>query len=203
MKKAIRLPTKLIVALAISSWFFFIIFLTFFILHSLGIYTHQYSGFGIDTNGILYVGTDSGIKKYHNSEVIGEIYQQTSRGYSFTVQSDDTILLSTGYEFITMNSNGTVLIRTDVDGNTRLESEIRKSNRVFYNVNGSAYSVKHPLLRTTVYDESGKIVFQMPLLDYCFRILMIVFAIGFLIFGFWFIIRVNKLRNKVQTVLRN
>ena len=153
----------------------------------------------MDSHRILYVGTDSGIKKYKDEEVIGEIHQQTSRGYSFIVQSDNTILLCTGYEFITMNTDGTVLNRTDVDGNTRLKSEIRKSKCVFYDVNGLAYSVNHPFLRTTVYDENGMVVFQMPLLDYFIRILKIFVSLGFFIFGFWFLTVANKSRSTAQT----
>ena len=126
MKVTVKVTKKQIYILAIFSIIIFIFFLSISILHSKGLYTVQYSGFGIDSHGTLYVGTDLGIKKYQNDIESGNINPQTSRGYSFTMQNNDTILLSVSDEFITMDLDGNVLSRKDYNGDYNLKSEIEK-----------------------------------------------------------------------------
>ena len=180
MKVTVKVTKKQIFILAIFSIIIFIFFLSISILHSKGLYTVQYSGFGIDFHGTLYVGTDLGIKKYQNDIESGNINPQTSRGYSFTMQNNDTILLSVSDEFITMDLDGNVLSRKDYNGDYNLKSEIEKSRRSFEDQKGSIYTVKLPFLRTTVYNQNDEVIFQMPELDYSIRIMTIfVFIIMF------------------------
>lgn len=195
------ISAKQVLALALFSFIMFMLLLVIFMIHMQGLFTYQYSGFGIDSHGILYVGTDSGIKKYQNGEVIGSVYPQTTRGYSFTVQSDDTLLLSVSDKFITMDLDGNVLNMKDYEDDYHLQSEIEKSNRVFVDQKGSVYKVKLPFLRTTVYDQDGKIVFQMPVLDYVMRILHIFIFIAFFTFIPLFLYKVNGTSKRNQAVI--
>ena len=201
MKKTGKITRKQYLLLAVFTIPMSCIVMVMLVLLMQGSYTTGYSGFGIDSHGILYVGTDSGIKKYQNGEVIGSVYPQTTRGYSFTVQSDDTLLLSISEKFITMDLDGNVLNMKDYEDDYHLRSEIEKSKRVFVDQKGSVYKVKLPFLRTTVYDQDGKIVFQMPVLDYVMRMLSIFIFIALFTFIPLFLYKVNGTSKRNQAVI--
>ena len=130
--------------------------------------THQvtlsYSGFGLDSSGVLYIGTDSSIEKYLNGEQIGKILKP-SRGYAFAVQNDDTILLSTASIVYTMDLDGNILTQRE-DIGTETFNQLQKKNKLFLANDGKTYRLKLIFGRTCVVSEEGEMIYQMPLLDY-------------------------------------
>ena len=98
---------------------FFIIWLVLafcLVLMNTGRVSITYSGFGVDSAGVLYVGKEGVIEKYDGNKMIGEISPQTSRGYAFTVKEDDTILLSTADMVYKLDLSGKVLDEWEDEG---------------------------------------------------------------------------------------
>ena len=90
-----------------------------FLLILTGKVTIQYQGFGIDSNEVVYVGKQRQIQKIYNNNVVATINPRTSRGYAFTVQNNDTILLSTSSTVYTLNLEGEVISKQeDIDTST-------------------------------------------------------------------------------------
>ena len=169
---------------------FFIIWLvlTFcLVLTNTGRVSITYSGFGVDSAGVLYVGKEGVIEKYNSDKMVGTISPQTSRGYAFTVKEDDTILLSTADMVYKLDLSGKVLDKWEDEGTSTFNDlqYIRK----FTAKNGQKYVMKLHFGRTVIC--SGEdVIYKMPMLDYIVRILWWScfvggFALGITIFIQW------------------
>lgn len=153
-----------------------------------------YSGFGVDDSGVLYVGKESGIEKYKDGKMIGIISPQTSRGYAFTIQGDDTILLSTASTVYTLDLSGNVLDEWE-DKNTSTFNKLQFIKK-FTTKDGHKYVMKSHFGRTIICC-NNEIIYQMPLLDYIVKILWFsCFLIAF-IFAIMFI-KDRKERQKTK-----
>ncbi len=147
------------------------------VLMSMGIVSITYSGFGVDSLGVLYVGKENTIEKYKDGKMIGKISPQTSRGYAFTIQEDDTILLSTASIVYKIDHSGKILDEWE-DEDTSTFNDVQFI-RKFIAKDGRKYVMKSLLGRTVIYCNND-IIYKMPLLDYIVKILWFsCFLIGF------------------------
>lgn len=144
------------------------IMFTSLMLIASGTVSLSYSGFGVDSAGILYLGTDAGIKKYDDGELIGSINPQTSRGYIFTIQKDDTILLSTASRIYKLDRSGNILDQQE-DIGTSTFNELQKTKKHFVAQNGCEYVMQSSLGRVIICSDD-EIIYQMPILDYTVKI---------------------------------
>ncbi|MHB8963504.1 MAG: hypothetical protein ACYC5K_10170, partial [Saccharofermentanales bacterium] len=101
-----------------------------------GLVTLSLSGFAFDSSGRLYLGKDAAIEVYEGGTLKYRISPMTSRGYIFTIQSDDTILLSTSSVVYTMNLNGEVLTEEE-DVGTKTFNKLQKDWKAFTSSNGN------------------------------------------------------------------
>lgn len=147
-----------------------------FVIDSKHSVTISYRGFGIDSKGDLYVGKESSIEVIKHGQVVNTIIPPPSRNYAFTIEGDNTILLSDASTVYTLDLSGKVLSE-DEDEGTRTFNRLQKSRRVFTSNNGEKYIVKKTFGRTTVYSSTGEIVYQMPLLDYIVELILIGFIL--------------------------
>ena len=141
-------------------------------------------GFAVDSYGKLYLGKDSKIEVYDNSVLDYTISSMTSRGYAFTIQADDTILLSTSTIVYTLDLHGNVL-NEEEDVDTKVINSLEKRKKIFYSSNGDKYILKSPWGRTEIVlerDDDIDIIYQMPILDYVVRIVMLIVFVCFFIF---------------------
>ena len=128
------------------------------------------NGYGIDSSGNVYLGKDTKIEKYYNGAYVGTINPRTSRGYAFTVQSDDTLLLSTASTVYIMDLDGNILSQTD-DVGTKIYNKLQSEKKEFFASDGSRYIQYSSFGRTIIAHEEGDIVYKMPLLDYVVKLL--------------------------------
>ncbi len=138
------------------------------------------SGFAVDSKDRLYIGKGSGIAVYENGVFDHTINPKTSRGYIFTIQPYDTVVVSTGSNVYMMDTNGG-LISQEEDFRSRMYYEIRKTGNPFYSANGEKYTKRSPWGRTEIIRENGEqisTIYQMPLLDYIVEITLIVVIIS-------------------------
>ncbi len=154
------------------------------VLMSMGTVSITYSGFGVDSSGVLYVGKESVIEKYKDGKMIGTISPQTTRGYAFTIQKDDTILLSTASMVYKLDNSGNILDEWEDEGTSTFND--LQFIRKFTAKDGRKYVMKSLFGRTVIYC-NDEIIYQMPLLDYIVKILWFsCFLIGF-VFAVMFI----------------
>lgn len=129
-------------------------------------------GYGIDSSGNLYLGKDTKIEKYYEGAQIATINPQTSRGYVFTIQRDDTILLSTASTVYILDLNGDILSQTE-DTGTKIYNELQSEKKFFVASDGTRYKQYSVLGRAMIANEDGEIIYIMPLLDYTVQLLFI------------------------------
>lgn len=139
-----------------------------------------YSGFAVDSSGILYVGTDREIKKYSDGKAVGTISPQTARGYAFTIQNDDTILLSTASTVYELDLSGNVLSQRKDEG-TKEFNRLQKSKNRFTAQDGQTYVMKTKWGRTVICSDDA-VLYQMPTTDYIVRIAFLMSVLSVFVF---------------------
>ncbi|MBQ3548111.1 MAG: hypothetical protein IJA44_06535 [Clostridia bacterium] len=158
-------------------WFAVVVCL---VLMNVGNVSITYSGFGVDSAGVLYVGKEGVIEKYDGDKMVGTISPQTSRGYAFTVKEDDTILLSTADMVYTLDLSGKVLDKWEDEGTSTFND--LQFIRKFIAKDGCQYTMKLHFGRTIIC--SGEdVIYKMPMLDYIVRILLCLCFIGAFVFA--------------------
>ncbi len=133
------------------------------------IYT-SYKGFAVDSHGNLYLGVKSriiavdtnGLERYSFSTV-------TTRGYSFTINEEDQILLRSGEYLYTMDLHGNVLKKDVGTEKANRVLPYSKSTRSFRDSNGCVYQMSRRFFREEIYKYDhgeASLIYQMPLLSY-------------------------------------
>lgn len=157
-----------------------VLFVIAFIYGNVGYFTHtysiSYSGFAVDSQGIIYIGVDNGkICKYDDGELIDTIPAYTSRGYNFTITENDTVFVHCGDRAYFTDLEGNILEKFEED--IPYFSEFRKNKRVFVSGDGTKYEQRFNFGRTKIikHQDGNKIVvFEMPLKNYFFKMVIII-----------------------------
>lgn len=157
----------------------------------LGYANTDFNGFAVDSNNCLYIGKERRIEIYKNNYLINTINPPTSRAYIFSIQNDDTIILSTASVVYIMDLEGNI-IRSYEDTYTQTYNSLKKTKNKFSTKDGEQYSVKHRFSRLEIVNSNNIQIYQMPLLDFIVRI---VFVISFL--GLWILIPI--LINRIKS----
>lgn len=138
-----------------------------------------YNGFAVDSNGNLYLGLNHQISVHSNGKLVRSITTGTSRGYAFTIDNSDHLILSTSTTIYKMDLYGNI-IETGHDENARLFLNMQR-NRTFTAEDGSKYVCKNTLGYIEILN-NGVTVYRMPGWHYialiAFILSIISFAIG-------------------------
>lgn len=124
----------------------------------------RWYGFGIDSNGKLYVGEEKQIAIYSNGQLEKLIPIPQNRSYFFTVQGDDTILLATATYAFVLDLNGN-LLNSEPDPNGSLYFDLQSIQEVKAS-NGNRYYHRKLLGRRIIERNDGEIIYKTPLSDY-------------------------------------
>ena len=138
------------------------------------IYT-SYQGFAVDSQGNLYLGVNlkiiavdsNGLERYSFSTI-------TNRGYSFTINEEDQILLRFGEYLYTMDLHGNVLKEDIGKEKADLILPQNRSTRSFRDSEGRIYQMSNRFFRKEIYKyERGEasLIYQMPLLNYVAKLI--------------------------------
>ena len=138
------------------------------------------NGFAVDAEGLLYVGREHEIIVLSDGVCVRTINPQTSRSYKFTISDGQTILLSTSTKVYTMDLSGNILTEHTDDG-TKIYNQLQWK-RSFIDENGVKYTLESRWGRTCICKE-GEPIYQMPMLDYVVRILLVVIVVVLLVVG--------------------
>lgn len=133
-----------------------------------GIVNISYTGFGVDSNGRVYVGRGHRIEVWDANQLLYTVQNHTSRGYVFSIQ-DDTILLSTGSTVYSMDLHGKELSRSK-DINARVSHQLEKDKFAPVVVNDDQYTISYVLGFLQIY-QNEEIIYCMPILDYAIKVL--------------------------------
>jgi hypothetical protein len=128
--------------------------------------------FAVDSSGKLYVGKDSKIEVYDNQSLIKSIFPMTTKGYLFTVESDDSILLSDASTVYIMDLNGVVLSQNE-DQFSETYSKLSSGKNMFVSWNGEKYLKRSNWGRVEIIhiaENTSTIIYKMPILDYIVKV---------------------------------
>ncbi len=147
-----------------------------------GAITFSYTGFAVDAENRIYVGTDGRILVCEGGKVVRTVTTGTDRGYAFTIQDGDKIVLSTSTDILEMDLYGKVLRRWK-DTDSEVFDRYRRNDR-FCTPEGIEYNYKNHWGRTRIYS-GGRLVYQMPLVDYILKIYFLL-SVGVFVFGVFY-----------------
>jgi len=145
--------------------------------------TITYHGYGVDSSGNLYVGLEREIAVYDGDSKISSIQTaaSTARAYYFTVQHDDTILLSTASNVYVLDLNGNILSKTE-DTNTVVYDRLQWSGKNFTATDGTQYVRCASLGRMRIETSDGNVIYQMPMFDFVVKIITCLWLLSMAIF---------------------
>lgn len=140
--------------------------------------------FAVDASDRLYIGTDSDIYVYDNGIMIGTINPHTSRGYMFTINEEQLIVLSTASKVHLMDLNGTIL-QTHDDPGAYMYNQIQYKKRTFVSANGDEYKLIGEFGWTRIIKNRSELIYQISVLSFMVKVLIAVAAVALFLFGFW------------------
>lgn len=150
--------------------------LTMLISGKVSVGTH---GFGVDSNGRLYVGMESSINVYEDGILVKKISTEQYRAYNITITKGDVLVIADAGELLLCDENGVVKYSKGdpgCDEYERLEKET-----LFHAADGHTYELGSPLGRTEIVRDDGTVVYQMTLFDYGVKLFLIVWVISYLV----------------------
>lgn len=133
----------------------------------------SYKGFAVDNDRNLYIGKSDIEVLDSEGKVINKIDPMTSRGYKFTINQNNEILISTGDYLYRKDLFGQLIEKNTISN--RADDLLSGSSRYKYTANdGTKYVMKIHFFRTNIYRIEGQekiSVYKMPLLDFFVRLL--------------------------------
>ena len=136
--------------------------------------------FALDSSERLYIGYNQMIAVYDDGQKIASISPQTSRGYSFTINPDDTIFICTGDRSYLTDLDGNIL-ETYEDINLTTNWELQYKGKSFTNSNGDIFKVRSSLGYTKIVKNGTEVIFRISLLSFIVKLLIYI-AVLVLIF---------------------
>lgn len=149
----------------------------------------SYEGFALDSNENLYLGEYGKINVYKEGSLLYSVDAHTSRAYAFTIQNDE-ILISTAETVYITDLSGNV-INSYKDTDTSLFNEL-KSNKDSFSLNGSTYKMQKNFGRSRIVKDDGKVIYQMPLLDYIVKIGILISMLWLAALAIYWVISFRK-----------
>gem|GEM_PF-418603 len=151
-------------------WFIVTVLLMYFSVFSgvLGFTYTYFNGFAVDSNNRLYIGRNE-IEVYENGELLKTINPKTNRAYVFTIQDDDTILLSTSSKVFIMDLDGNVINQYE-DTYTKTYNALTRKMNSFTAKDSTQYNVKHKFTWLEIVKDNSVRVYRLPVLDFATRV---------------------------------
>ena len=122
----------------------------------------EFTGFGVDSTGKLYIGRKSQIEVYHEGKQIDLLQSPEGRGWNMGISSDDHILVTSGGDIYILQLDGTV-IQKENDLNGKVNLTLYKRRLITGN-DGAQYRLRHEWLWPTI-TKNGNVVYMAPIVD--------------------------------------
>ena len=146
--------------------------------------------FAVDKNDRLYISTTNGIAVYEEGMQVGRISLPTSRGYKFTIQRNDTILLSTSTKVYILDLSGNILSQRE-DTGSRTFYQLQKNRRTFKSWHGDNYHLRGIFGCMRIIKNDSEVIFRTGALSAIVTIVMV--------FG-WISVAVFIFRNTIKVL---
>lgn len=156
----------------------FLCILLFFAIIVFGCGSLEFNGFGIDSNGLLYIGRLHQIEIYNEGKQIQKLTTPADRGWVMAVDDKDNILVSNMSTIIILDTDGSV-ITTHKDIHSERYYKIRSIRQVKM-LDGSIYELKHKWIWPTI-QRNGTTIYRVPFADFVTRVLFVCGSIFLLV----------------------
>ena len=135
--------------------------------------------FAVDNQGLIYVGLENEIQVYDKNQHIRSISPQTSRGFMFTINKDNTILLSTADTVFSMDLDGNILSsHPDPGADTYNQIQYRKNH--FTTQKGDTYKIVSSLGWSRIVKNGATVVYQISSISFITKMMLYIsFCITF------------------------
>ncbi len=151
------------------------------------------SSFAVDSHDRLYVGKQSKIDVYKNGLYQYSINPRTSRAYVFTINENDNIILSTASKIYVLSLEGDEISSSE-DPGANMYNQIQYQKSKFISQNADVYKLVGVLGWTRIIKNETTVVYQIDILSFTVKVLLIVSFLTLFIFLFYML----NLRLKVE-----
>lgn len=165
---------------ALYLWIVGIVVFVCIVLIGAGVVNISVKCFAADSDGNLYVGLTEQILVYSDERVlIRSFSSKTSRDYIFTINENDTILLTTSSQNYMMDLHGN-LLKYEENDPMHQYPELQDSRTQFEDVNGNWYKITDVLGWTKIVKNDSIVVYQITTLSFLVKISLYFAVISFL-----------------------
>ena len=166
------------------------IILFFLIVFFSNLATPFIPGFAADSKGRLYIGENARIAIYLDGQLVDSI-EPRSRTYTFTVDTDDHILVAYPSSFDLMDAQGNVLSSTE-DAHSTMYSQLQSTSRTFSSINGDRYKKVGALGWTRIVKNDSEVVYRISAFSFIMKCLISLCALSMFINGTRIVYRGRK-----------
>lgn len=149
------------------------------------------NGFAVDSAGQVYVGEMNTIRVMQDRKTLDSIWMG-SFTYTFTIDSNDHILVAYPTCYDLMDREGNILETTD-DPHAIVYSQLQRNNSRFLSENGDQYKKTEIFGWIRIVKNDSEVVYSISLFSYIVKSLMYVCVLSMFINGAWVIHRLRKL----------
>ena len=164
---------------AIIIWIIVVILIMIIIGYSITQNGIIWDRFAVDNEGRVYIAKTGRLDVIEAGQKVKELNVPTSRGFQFTIENGNVILVDTGTKQYTLDLNGNVLAENELPSDFRTYDTGKLGS--FTDVNGLTYKKSSSWGRLEiVLDQNGlkTAVYQMPIKDYLMRMMTFIALIG-------------------------
>ena len=144
-------------------------------------------GFAVDSIGQVYVGKKEKIEVYCNGNLVRTIHPGTNRGYAFTIQKDQTILLAAGGMVDVLDLEGKLLDSWEDEGTQQLNALLW--NWEYSTENGDTYTLRNIAGYEWIEKNNQEVVYSLSVTDYMRTVAFCLSIVYILLAVLYFLIR--------------
>ena len=132
-----------------------------------------FCGFGVDSEGNLYIGRKHQIEVHRNNIAIEHLPIPVQKGWCMGLTADDHIQITTGSRVYTLQLDGTVL-GNESDYNSQVDNRYH-NQRIITGNDGKQYRLRYKWIWPTI-EREGVVIYRTPLVDPLLKVLLILCA---------------------------
>ena len=155
-----------------------------------GIVSLSINGFGVDTQGELYVAEGKEICIYQNGVQVRTI-RLRSDTYAFTMESDDVLIVAYPSAVDRMDKTGNVL-ESWKDSSSVTYQQIQNNSKTVVTFGGDEYRKVSELGWTRIVKNGTEVVYKISVLSFVVKLLLYICIVSLFANGTWLVFHLHK-----------
>ena len=156
----------------------------------LGTVNLSINGFGIDTQGYLYVAEGKKICIYQNDIQVRKISLRSDT-YAFAMENDDVLLVAYPSIVYRMDKTGYVIEEWEETA-AQTHHQIQNNSKTIVTSNGDEYRKVSEMGWTRIVKNGTEVVYKISVLSFVVKLLLYACTVSLFVNGTWLVFRLHK-----------